>query len=106
MVSVAVAEIGLMSSLLVDTPRHPVAAFADRLHARLDDLVGQPMLSMTPVEKRTTLTSIARAEAKLAGLSCVCSPMPMRPVPARSTPPRPHQGTVPPIPHGARALRG
>jgi hypothetical protein len=57
-----------MSSQLIEAPAHPVAAFADRLNTRLDDLAQTPLLSMTPAEKRNGLVAIARAEAKLAGL--------------------------------------
>ena len=57
-----------MSSQLVEAPTHPVAAFAERLNSRLDELVETPLLSMTPAEKRRGLVAIARAEAKLTGL--------------------------------------
>ena len=56
-----------MSSQLVEAPTHPVAAFAERLNTRLDELVETSLLSMTPAEKRQALVAIARAEAKLAG---------------------------------------
>ena len=57
-----------MSSQLVEAPTHPVAAFADRLSVRLDDLAESPLLAMTPSEKRRSLVAFARAEAKLAAL--------------------------------------
>ena len=57
-----------MSNQLVECPTHAVAAFADRLNSRLDDLVETPLLSMTPEEKRQGLVDFARAEAKLAAL--------------------------------------
>ena len=57
-----------MSSQLVEAPTHPVAAFADRLNSRLDDLAEAPLLAMTPHDKRRGLVAFARAEAKLAAL--------------------------------------
>src|SRR5204862_1475921 len=66
--SVGSVAISVVSSQLVETPRHPVAAFAERLNARLDDLAEQPLLTMTPAENRDTLVAVAHAEAKVGGL--------------------------------------
>lgn len=47
---------------------HPVTVFAERLHARLDDLAATPMVSMGAGEKRDGLAAITTAETKLAVL--------------------------------------
>jgi hypothetical protein len=47
---------------------HPVVEFAERLTIRLEKLADQPLLSMTPAEKRTALATLARGEAQLAHL--------------------------------------
>ncbi len=56
-----------MSSQPVDRI-HPVVDFAARLSARLDELAGVPVWSMSPEEHREALSVIARDEAKLAAL--------------------------------------
>ena len=56
-----------MSSQPVDRI-HPVVDFAGRLSARLDELAGVPVWSMSPEEHREALRVIARDEAKLAAL--------------------------------------
>ena len=57
-----------MTSQLIDAPPHRVAAFAQRLDTRLDDVTVAGLMSMTATEKRETLVALARVEAKLAGL--------------------------------------
>jgi hypothetical protein len=47
---------------------HPVAEFAGRLSARLDQLASTPVWSMTPAEQRATLRDLATAEAQLGAL--------------------------------------
>ena len=57
-----------MSSQAIGTVTHPVAVFADRLNARLDDLAGQALFSMSEAGKRESLLALARAKAKLEAL--------------------------------------
>jgi Domain of unknown function (DUF222) len=51
-----------------ETRTHPVARFASRVHAVLDDLRETPAWSMTPDEQRTALVDLVRAEARIAAL--------------------------------------
>ena len=59
-----------MSSQPTDTVTrvHPVADFAVRASARLDELASVPVWSMTPEEQRQSLVELARVENKLAAL--------------------------------------
>src|ERR1700712_3176904 len=56
-----------MSSQAIDRS-HPVAAFTERLSARLDDLVGISTWTMRPEEQRAALAELAKSEAQLARL--------------------------------------
>ncbi len=56
-----------MSSHPVD-PLHPVVDFVKRLPVRLDGLVGVPLTSMTPEQKRDALVAVTRSEAQLTAL--------------------------------------
>jgi hypothetical protein len=56
-----------MSSQLMDRS-HPVAEFAGRLRARLDQLGEVSTWTMRPEEQRLALTDLAQAEAQLAAL--------------------------------------
>src|ERR1700742_4968781 len=58
-----------MPSQLIGVPRHPVAAFADRLNARLDDVGQMGLTTMRPLEKREALVALAVARAKAETLS-------------------------------------
>jgi hypothetical protein len=53
-----------MGSQSVDH-QHPVAGFAQRLHARLDSLVDVPLWSMSPGEKREALLDLGQCAAQL-----------------------------------------
>src|SRR5688572_7588092 len=56
-----------MSSQLLDRS-HPVADFAERLSARLDQLAEVATWTMRPEEQRAALTDLAKAEAQLTTL--------------------------------------
>ena len=56
-----------MSSQVLDRV-HPVTAFAGRLSARLAELAGVPLWSLSPDGHRETLVKLARAKAQLAAL--------------------------------------
>ena len=56
-----------MSSQLLDRS-HPVADFAGRLSARLDQLAEVAAWTMRPEEQRAVLTDLAKAEAQLVAL--------------------------------------
>ena len=57
-----------MTSQLTGMPQHPVAAFAERLNTRLDDLASAPLTSMSPQEKREALIALAVGRAKANAL--------------------------------------
>jgi hypothetical protein len=57
-----------MTTTDLETRTHPVARFASRVHAVLDDLRETPAWSMTPDEQRTALVDLVRAEARIAAL--------------------------------------
>ena len=61
-----------MSSQVLDPPgtgvTHPVAAFADRVNSRLDELADQPLHAMTPAEQRHTMIGLARGKSKYEAL--------------------------------------
>ena len=56
-----------MSSQPIDRT-HPVAAFAARAGARLEELASFPVWSMSPEEQRQALAGLARARAQLDAL--------------------------------------
>jgi hypothetical protein len=66
------AWIGPMSSQVIDPPStgfaHPVAVFADRVNARLDELASQPLHAMTPTEQRHAMAWLAQGKAKYDAL--------------------------------------
>ena len=53
-----------MTSDLIGTHQHPVAAFAVRLENRLDEVASMGLMTMTPQEQRETLVRLATARAK------------------------------------------
>ena len=57
-----------MSSQLIGVPRHPVAAFAERLNTRLDDLGQMGLSTMSAEEKREALVALAVGRAKADAL--------------------------------------
>ena len=57
-----------MTSQLIGVPRHPVAAFAERLNTRLDDLGQMGLTTMSPEEKREALVALAVGRAKADAL--------------------------------------
>ena len=57
-----------MTTTDLETRTHPVARFASRVHAVLDDLRETPAWSMTPDEQRAAVIDLARAEARIAAL--------------------------------------
>ncbi len=54
----------VMTSELTGPLQHPVAAFYDRLDARLDDVNALGLMSMSPGELRGALVARNRARAK------------------------------------------
>ncbi len=57
-----------MSSQVIGVPHHPVAAFAERLNTRLDDVGQMGLTTMSPAEKRDTLVALAQSKAKTDAL--------------------------------------
>ena len=57
-----------MTSELIGVPPHPVAAFAERLNTRLDDVGQMGLTTMSPAEKREALVALAVARAKADAL--------------------------------------
>jgi hypothetical protein len=68
-----------MSSQVIGVPQHPVAAFAERLNTRLDDVGQMGLTTMSPAEKRGTLVALAQSKAKTDALYLRCSLRPMTP---------------------------
>ena len=57
-----------MTSQLIGVPRHPVAAFAERLEKRLAEVGSMGLSTMSPEEKRESLLAMARSRAKADAL--------------------------------------